>query len=1170
MSDFRNQTKNNLINNITEMDVVEINKYIKSLKRNINTINNKSKERRAKKFNENVLGNSKINNPTIPKLINLLEEKKRDDKKKKKEEKNKIKDEERVKKNVEKNKQKQNTKEFSKIMRRKDTDKKLTTIFNKISKNELKLKKNQLEKVFKLIKSGKKLLKLTDINGNEKNLTINNTTKKFLKDLVSNNFIKNIDIPQYGSDAIDELDFIKYSNIEIVSLNPTKIMNKNGAFFPYINITDLDLSKYQIFNQEQINQGDKLKRDNCMMFSLLEYGIDNSLVNELKLKTSPGANYKKKDIKIIPDIIKKNVCIYEFRTTRNNQQENHITKGLIKGKINYEETINICLFEGHYFKYEDTIYSKFYINNIIQIEDIINNEETDKFKNINKFNITEIIKNKDGSFRFKFNANSKINSLLLAKKLLEKELFIKGDLSKLHETQNRSDFKDEVYLNNIEQVLIKDSKEELKEEELKEEEHHEIEQLEEEQYIYYADCEAFVKNEGNQHSLYLLGFCGIDLSSNKDYVKILDITDHNNEQHLINSFLKNITSGKSKEDIIKVYFHNLKYDYNLLEKSLPITNICKKDSQIYSVKLNFMGCEIELIDSFKLLPFALSKFNENLKLPDEYNKKEAINYEYYTTENVGKLCNPKIYRKGLSKDNQLIFDEVSKPFIKGSLFNPCAYYKHYLKYDCLTLKAGMEKMNKIILDITDKKISVYDKLTISSLTNKYMEINGAFKGLERTDGNLRDYMSKAVFGGRVHCNEKYEKEIINKKLADYDGVSLYPSAINRLCDEYGLAKGYGMRFYEEELTRWKEVDYCILTVKVKSIRKFQEMPMFALKGGESTQYVNKINKPVTIIIDKYTLEDYIEFHDIEYDILDGIYYNNGFNKTMGKLIKNLFDKRLKYKKEGNIGMSNVLKLMMNSSYGKTIMRKSTTKNRIIKGKYKFIKNKETGDYEKKENKTFDNYICNNYETIDSFRHINDTICEITENSVDDGDNLSQVGCAILSMSKRIMNEVFDVCNTNNYPIYYTDTDSLHMNYEDVAKFETKFQEKYNRNITGKYLGQFHIDFDLDGAKSDIYSTKAIFLGKKAYMDILESKDKDGNIISGLHIRMKGATSEGLEHLSKQYKGGIVEVYERLSKGEEIKCLLNPFNEEENSKKVMFDFTNGGIKTKEPFYRTLKF
>ena len=129
MSDFRNQTKNNLINNITEMDVVEINKYIKSLKRNINTINNKSKERRAKKFNENVLGNSKINNPTIPKLINLLEEKKRDDKKKKKEEKIKIKDEERVKKNVEKNKQKQNTKEFSKIMRRKNTDKKLTTIF---------------------------------------------------------------------------------------------------------------------------------------------------------------------------------------------------------------------------------------------------------------------------------------------------------------------------------------------------------------------------------------------------------------------------------------------------------------------------------------------------------------------------------------------------------------------------------------------------------------------------------------------------------------------------------------------------------------------------------------------------------------------------------------------------------------------------------------------------------------------------------------------------------------------------------------------------------------------------------------------------------------------------------------------------------------------------------
>ena len=58
----------NISNNKLKMDVVDINKHIKALNRNIKTIPEKTKEKRAKKFNENVLGNEKINNPTITKL----------------------------------------------------------------------------------------------------------------------------------------------------------------------------------------------------------------------------------------------------------------------------------------------------------------------------------------------------------------------------------------------------------------------------------------------------------------------------------------------------------------------------------------------------------------------------------------------------------------------------------------------------------------------------------------------------------------------------------------------------------------------------------------------------------------------------------------------------------------------------------------------------------------------------------------------------------------------------------------------------------------------------------------------------------------------------------------------------------------------------------------------
>jgi hypothetical protein len=618
-----------------------------------------------------------------------------------------------------------------------------------------------------------------------------------------------------------------------------------------------------------------------------------------------------------------------------------------------------------------------------------------------------------------------------------------------------------------------------------------------------------------------------------------------------------------------------------MEKYLKnISSVCKKDGQLYQVKL-YGACKIELIDSYKLIPFKLADFNKNLGLDKSLNKKEAINYNYYTKENNGKLVNPNEYRQGLNNKLKVVFDEVSKPFINSQgLFDAWGYYKEYLKYDCLTLKAGMEKMNDIILDITKNEISVYDKLTISSLTNEYMKINGAFDGVYETIGCIRDYIANAVYGGRVHVNEKYKKKVINKKIADYDATGLYSSAIKRLCDEYGLPLGAPMRFTEDELNRWTEMDYCVLTLRINKINKFQQMPMIAIKKEDnSIDYVNHIKKPVVVIVDKYTLEDYIKFHKIDYEIIDGIFYNNGFNKKMGNLINELFQNRLKYKKQGNTGMSNVLKLMMNSSYGKTIMKKSYNKINIVDGEYKYELNKETGEYEKVINQKFSNYIYNNYSTIEEVRIINDFKCEIKQSQFDSSGNLSQVGTSILSMSKRIMNEVFDVCNTNNYPIYYTDTDSLHMDYDDVAKFEEKFQEDYDRNITGKQLGQFHIDFDMkdedgndrQGKDEDIYATKSIFLGKKSYYDKLQSKDKNGNVITGEHVRMKGCTSEGLKDLSKKYNG-IENVYEKLSRGDRIECVLNPFNEEENSQKVMFDFTKKGVITRKcgDFIRTLKF
>ena len=52
----------------------------------------------------------------------------------------------------------------------------------------------------------------------------------------------------------------------------------------------------------------------------------------------------------------------------------------------------------------------------------------------------------------------------------------------------------------------------------------------------------------------------------------------------------------------------------------------------------------------------------------------------------------------------------------------------------------------------------------------------------------------------------------------------------------------------------------------------------------------------------------------------------------------------------------------------------------------------------------------------------------------------------------------------------------------------------------------------------------------------------------------------------------MELYERLSRGEEASCVLNPRNEEENSEKAMFVFSGDGVSTRQcgDFVRKLKF
>ena len=112
-----------------------------------------------------------------------------------------------------------------------------------------------------------------------------------------------------------------------------------------------------------------------------------------------------------------------------------------------------------------------------------------------------------------------------------------------------------------------------------------------------------------------------------------------------------------------------------------------------------------------------------------------------------------------------------------------------------------------------------------------------------------------------------------------------------------------------------------------------------------------------IYIDKVGLEDLITFHEADFEIIDGHYYNDGRNETINHVIEDLYSSRLELKDDENPAHM-VVKLLLNSMYGKTIIKPIET--------YTVVKDNQN-DFEK--------YMSYNYNYIEYVLNVDD-ICYI--------------------------------------------------------------------------------------------------------------------------------------------------------------------------------------------------
>ena len=161
-------------------------------------------------------------------------------------------------------------------------------------------------------------------------------------------------------------------------------------------------------------------------------------------------------------------------------------------------------------------------------------------------------------------------------------------------------------------------------------------------------------------------------------------------------------------------------------------------------------------------------------------------------------------------------------------------------------------------------------------------------------------------------------------------------------------------------------------------------------------------------IDKVGLEEIIEYHIAEFEIIDAYYYDQGRNNNINHVIEYLYNLKLKLKKTLKSPAHIVIKLLMNSMYDKTI-----------------VKPVETDTIDKDNNDGFEKYASCSYNYIDSVIEVT-AIYYIKKNkSCLSHYKYVQCGVEILSMSKQIMNTVFSCADDCGVKMYYQCTYSIH-------------------------------------------------------------------------------------------------------------------------------------------------
>ena len=396
---------------------------------------------------------------------------------------------------------------------------------------------------------------------------------------------------------------------------------------------------------------------------------------------------------------------------------------------------------------------------------------------------------------------------------------------------------------------------------------------------------------------------------------------------------------QSKRNAI-IYFHNMKFDasnilYALLTLGYIYTDDIKQlliqESNWYTFRLNYRGISLEFRDSYMLISQPLSSFQKTFGL------------------SIGKST------EDSWKDR---LDEVAT--VNALLNRTEPGLMEYALLDIDVLQAGLDKFwvlqgGKKASKLTAASLAYSEWLSVIE-EHGYRTADGVYhKGFIEVDKKKKltivmdDDMPKFIHditnytyrGAVCYPNPDYTNKTLKGIYVYIDANSLYPSAMlpsvqgrnryNQMELTHYYPVGVPVRLKsmptEEIMKDRRYVSFLKLRIKAK-IKPDAVIPFVSLgrqgRGGEgfnrlyrTTEFLREIDETFWVTsIDYRSIQNYYDIEELEF--IEGIIYtpentsNDIFNEYISKW------RRIKEQaaREGNAGLKQLAKIMLNSLYGK--------------------------------------------------------------------------------------------------------------------------------------------------------------------------------------------------------------------------------------------------------------